>query len=230
MLRGPEHDTSADRNKIARAGYETLSSLPIEDLASNGEAMRGKVLRIVLSLISTGDMASLAADALGGSGGGGTGLMGAAFAEGGMSGTGGSGGEEAGRSVNQMVWDWWNMVSLDCFSERVSVPLPSSYGPSAPGVGRLRCQAHGRPPRAIRVLAPFRHTGRIRGRHACTCAGRRPQLLGVPALRHAGPIRSARRHERTRMAELMNVQYSRVQYVQVIPPAVTSSAPSPSVA
>ncbi|RSH92930.1 hypothetical protein EHS25_008376 [Saitozyma podzolica] len=48
----PSEDTRQDREETARRAYETLASVPVEYLASNGESMRGKVLRVILSLLS----------------------------------------------------------------------------------------------------------------------------------------------------------------------------------
>lgn len=76
----PEEDTRTERETLARKAYATLSNVPIEYLASNGESMRGKVLRIVLDLLS---MAS-------------------------GSGTDKSGTES--QPFGKDVWDWWNMV------------------------------------------------------------------------------------------------------------------------
>lgn len=45
-------DTRREREAVARRSYRVLESIPIEYLASNGECMRGKVLRIVLTLLS----------------------------------------------------------------------------------------------------------------------------------------------------------------------------------
>ncbi|KLT45847.1 hypothetical protein CC85DRAFT_281999 [Cutaneotrichosporon oleaginosum] len=49
----PDEDTRAEREEQARKAYATLSGLPLEYLASNGESMRGKVLRIILALLHT---------------------------------------------------------------------------------------------------------------------------------------------------------------------------------
>lgn len=48
----PHEDTRAEREEMARKAYDGLSSIPYEYLASNGESMRGKVLRIILALLS----------------------------------------------------------------------------------------------------------------------------------------------------------------------------------
>ncbi|KAL1412559.1 hypothetical protein Q8F55_000306 [Vanrija albida] len=48
----PDEDTRQEKEEMAGKAYDTLSSIPIELLASNGESMRGKVLRIILTLLS----------------------------------------------------------------------------------------------------------------------------------------------------------------------------------
>lgn len=48
----PALDTRQEREDVARKSYAVLESIPIEYLASNGECMRGKVLRIILTLLS----------------------------------------------------------------------------------------------------------------------------------------------------------------------------------
>ncbi|KAK1921136.1 hypothetical protein DB88DRAFT_499777 [Papiliotrema laurentii] len=48
----PGEDLRPEREKIAKSAYATLSSIPLEYLASNGEAMRGKVLRTILALFN----------------------------------------------------------------------------------------------------------------------------------------------------------------------------------
>lgn len=48
----PALDTRKEREEVARKSYAVLESIPIEYLASNGECMRGKVLRIILTLLS----------------------------------------------------------------------------------------------------------------------------------------------------------------------------------
>lgn len=48
----PALDTRAEREAVALRAYRILESIPVECLASNGECMRGKVLRIVLSLLA----------------------------------------------------------------------------------------------------------------------------------------------------------------------------------
>lgn len=48
----PALDTRQEREDLARKSYEVLESMPVEYLASNGECMRGKVLRIILTLLS----------------------------------------------------------------------------------------------------------------------------------------------------------------------------------
>lgn len=84
-------DTRTERESLARKAYATLSNVPIEYLASNGESMRGKVLRIVLDLLSmTKD--------------------GANGEDGQMQGEGAEGGE--GQAFGKDVWDWWNMVRV----------------------------------------------------------------------------------------------------------------------
>ncbi|KAL7418286.1 hypothetical protein Q5752_006742 [Cryptotrichosporon argae] len=47
----PGRDFQAERQATAKHAFETLSSMPVECLASNGESMRGKVLRIIMSLL-----------------------------------------------------------------------------------------------------------------------------------------------------------------------------------
>ncbi|GFZ43108.1 hypothetical protein JCM24511_00826 [Saitozyma sp. JCM 24511] len=49
----PDGTTEAEREAIAKRAYETLSNIPIEHLAANGESMRGKVLRTILALLSS---------------------------------------------------------------------------------------------------------------------------------------------------------------------------------
>ncbi|BEJ13508.1 hypothetical protein CspHIS471_0306820 [Cutaneotrichosporon sp. HIS471] len=49
----PDEDTRSEREEMARKAYATLSGVPLEFLASNGESMRGKVLRIILALLHT---------------------------------------------------------------------------------------------------------------------------------------------------------------------------------
>jgi hypothetical protein len=85
----PEEDTRAERESLARKAYATLSSVPIEYLASNGESMRGKVLRIVLDLLSM--TRSEEANT--------TPMQGEDVGDG-----------EGAQPFGKDVWDWWNMV------------------------------------------------------------------------------------------------------------------------
>ncbi|ADV23405.1 hypothetical protein I305_01372 [Cryptococcus gattii E566] len=48
----PGYDSPPQRQITARKAYDILSSIPIECLASNGQSVRGKILRVVLSLLS----------------------------------------------------------------------------------------------------------------------------------------------------------------------------------
>lgn len=93
----PEEDTRPERESLARKAYATLSSVPIEYLASNGESMRGKVLRIVLDLLSM---------TKGGDTGANSSSNSPAQANG-----GGSSGTGESQAFGKDVWDWWNMVS-----------------------------------------------------------------------------------------------------------------------
>ncbi|GMK56592.1 hypothetical protein CspeluHIS016_0304320 [Cutaneotrichosporon spelunceum] len=49
----PDEDTRSEREDLACKAHAALSGLPLEYLASNGESMRGKVLRIILALLHT---------------------------------------------------------------------------------------------------------------------------------------------------------------------------------
>ncbi|KAM0747027.1 hypothetical protein T439DRAFT_293408 [Meredithblackwellia eburnea MCA 4105] len=51
----PESSVEGERHRLAKRAYETLSSIPLENIASNGESMRGKVFRTILSLLNTKD-------------------------------------------------------------------------------------------------------------------------------------------------------------------------------
>ncbi|KAJ9092586.1 hypothetical protein QFC19_008694 [Naganishia cerealis] len=51
-LADPTHDISSERELVGREMYSLLSSIPVEHLAANGESMRGKVLRIIIALLS----------------------------------------------------------------------------------------------------------------------------------------------------------------------------------
>ncbi|ORY30802.1 hypothetical protein BCR39DRAFT_528419 [Naematelia encephala] len=44
-----------EKERIAKKAFDTLSNISMEDVASNGEAMRGKVLRVILSLLACTD-------------------------------------------------------------------------------------------------------------------------------------------------------------------------------
>ncbi|GHJ88004.1 hypothetical protein NliqN6_4406 [Naganishia liquefaciens] len=48
----PNHDIAPERELVGREMYSLLSSIPVEHLAANGESMRGKVLRIIIALLS----------------------------------------------------------------------------------------------------------------------------------------------------------------------------------
>ncbi|WWD01551.1 hypothetical protein V866_008496 [Kwoniella sp. B9012] len=48
----PSHDSPPQRQIIAKQAYDILSSIPIDCLASNGQSLRGKILRVVLSLLT----------------------------------------------------------------------------------------------------------------------------------------------------------------------------------
>ncbi|RSH88652.1 hypothetical protein EHS25_002879 [Saitozyma podzolica] len=47
-----------ERAALAHRAYATLSSISLDDLASNGESMRGKIFRIVIALLRSPDMGS----------------------------------------------------------------------------------------------------------------------------------------------------------------------------
>nr|XP_018263979.1 uncharacterized protein I303_03857 [Kwoniella dejecticola CBS 10117]OBR86137.1 hypothetical protein I303_03857 [Kwoniella dejecticola CBS 10117] len=48
----PGFDSPPRRQIIARKAYDALSSIPIECLASNGQSLRSKILRVVMSLLT----------------------------------------------------------------------------------------------------------------------------------------------------------------------------------
>nr|XP_019042855.1 hypothetical protein I302_08564 [Kwoniella bestiolae CBS 10118]OCF21785.1 hypothetical protein I302_08564 [Kwoniella bestiolae CBS 10118] len=48
----PSHDSPSQRQMMAKRAYDILSSIPIDCLASNGQSLRGKILTVVLSLLT----------------------------------------------------------------------------------------------------------------------------------------------------------------------------------
>lgn len=50
-----EAETTA-RTDLARHMYDMLASIPLDDLAANGESIRGKLTRIVVALLRIPDM------------------------------------------------------------------------------------------------------------------------------------------------------------------------------
>lgn len=56
MLGPITEEETAERTNLARHMYHILSSIPLDDLAANGESIRGKLTRIIIALLSIPDM------------------------------------------------------------------------------------------------------------------------------------------------------------------------------
>ncbi|KAM0749420.1 hypothetical protein T439DRAFT_327121 [Meredithblackwellia eburnea MCA 4105] len=62
LLSADNSEVEKERHRLAKRAYETLASIPLENIAANGESMRGKVFRTILSLLNTKDDAEKLAE------------------------------------------------------------------------------------------------------------------------------------------------------------------------